>query len=97
LKEQAALQAGQLKDKAAEAAALVQDKLPEPVKDKATQAAGQVRAKAAEAGQLWQEKAPEPVRAKTSQAAQAARGNRLLLAAAGAAVAVWLVCRRRKG
>jgi hypothetical protein len=60
-------------------------------------AAREVRVKAAEAGQWWQDKAPESVRAKTSRAATAARDNRLWLAAAGAAVAVWLVCRRRNG
>jgi hypothetical protein len=47
---------------------------------------------------VWQEKAPEPVRQRTAQGAQLARDNRkVLLAAAGVAVVVWLACRRRKG
>ncbi len=98
LKGQAALQTGHLKEKAAEAAALVQYKLPEPVKDTTAQAAGQVRAKAGEAGQLWKETVPEPVRDKTAQGARLARENpKVLPAASGAqAVMVWLG-RRRKG
>jgi hypothetical protein len=75
----------------------VQDKLPDPVKDKAAQAAEQARAKATQAAHLLQEKAPEPVRNKAAQGAQMARDNRtLLLAAAAGAVLVWLTCRRTK-
>ncbi|WP_406723591.1 hypothetical protein WJ438_01340 [Streptomyces sp. GD-15H] len=98
LKEQATVKAGELKAKAADLAHQAQDRLPDPVKDKAAQTAAQARAKAAQAGQLWQEKAPEPVRQKTAQGAQLARDNRkVLLAAAGVAVVLWLACRRRKG
>ncbi|MET9915439.1 hypothetical protein ABZZ74_54240, partial [Streptomyces sp. NPDC006476] len=70
---------------------------PDPVKDKAAQAAGQARAKAAQAGQVWHDKAPVPVQHTTAQGARLARDNRnLLLAAAGAAVLVWLACRRKE-
>jgi hypothetical protein len=89
LKEQAGAQAaeltGQVKVKAVEAAHLVQDKLPDPVKDSATAAAGQVKAKAGQAGQVWQDKAPEPVRAKAQQGVEVARDNRTLLIVAGSA------------
>ncbi|MFB8249931.1 hypothetical protein ACFC5X_33435 [Streptomyces sp. NPDC055952] len=96
-REQAGVKAGELRARAAEAASRVQDKLPDPVKDKAVQAAGQVRAKAARAGRLIQDRAPEPVRAQAAQGAQLARDNRtLLLAAAGAGVGLWLL-RRTKG
>ena len=74
----------------------MQEKLPEPVKDKAARTASQARAKAAQAAQVWQDKAPEPVRARTAQGARVAQDNRGLLLAAGAALAVaWLVCRRK--
>ncbi|WOT39988.1 DUF3618 domain-containing protein [Streptomyces coeruleorubidus] len=88
---------GQVKVKAAEATHLVQDKLPDPVKDKATAAAEQVKAKAGQAGQVWQDKAPEPVRAKAQQGARAARANRTVLIAVGSvAVAAWLLRRGRR-
>ncbi|MET7608382.1 DUF3618 domain-containing protein [Streptomyces avermitilis] len=100
LKEQAGAKAaeltGQVKAKAAETAHLVQDKLPDPVKDKATAAAEQVKAKAGQAGQVWQDKAPEPVRAKAHQGVEAARANRTALIVVGSvAVAAWLLLRRR--
>ncbi|QDO01734.1 DUF3618 domain-containing protein [Streptomyces sp. RLB1-9] len=100
LTEQAGAQAaeltGQVKVKAVEAAHLVQDKLPDPVKDSATAAAGQVKAKAGQAGQVWQDKAPEPVRAKAQQGVEVARDNRTLLIVAGSvAGAAWLLLRRR--
>jgi hypothetical protein len=89
---------GQVKVKAVEAAHLVQDKLPEPVKDKAAAAAQQVKAKADQAGQVWHDKAPEPVRDKAHQGAQAAKDNRTVLIAAGSvAVVAWLLLRRRGG
>ncbi|MGX1128292.1 FtsZ-interacting cell division protein ZipA [Streptomyces glaucescens] len=95
VREQAAAKAGELKAKAADMAHQVQDKLPEPVKDKAAQAAGQARATAARAGHVWEEKAPEPVRQKAAEGTRLARDHRtLLLAVAGAAMAVWLVWHR---
>ncbi|GAP45442.1 DUF3618 domain-containing protein [Streptomyces azureus] len=98
VKQQAAVKAGELKAKAAEAAHQVQDKLPDPVKDKAAHAAEQARFQAARAGHLLQEKAPEPVRQKAAQGARAARDNRtVLLAATVGAAIVWLACRRGKG
>ncbi|MGW0337005.1 DUF3618 domain-containing protein [Streptomyces sp. NPDC003011] len=101
-KEQAGAKAaeltGQVKVKAAEAAHLVQEKLPDPVKEKAAVAAQQVKAKADQAGQLWQDKAPQPVRDKAQYGAQAARDNRTVLIVAGSvAVAAWLLLRRRGG
>ncbi|MFD7461219.1 MULTISPECIES: DUF3618 domain-containing protein [unclassified Streptomyces] len=98
VREQAAAKAGELRAKAAEVAHQVQDKLPEPVKDKASQAAGQARETAARAGRVWEEKAPEQVRHTTAEGTRLARDHRtLLLAVAGAAMAVWLVCRRSGG
>jgi hypothetical protein len=97
VRQQAAVKAGELKAKAAGAVHQVQDKLPDPVKDKAAHAAEQARAKTARAGHLLQEKAPEPVRQKAAQGARAARDNRtVLLAAAVGAALVWLACRRGK-
>ncbi|MFK8907542.1 DUF3618 domain-containing protein [Streptomyces sp. YS-3] len=88
--------ADELKTKAVDMAHQAQEKVPDPVKDKASQAAERARATAAQAGRLWHDTAPEPVQHKTAQGARMARDNRtLLLAAAGAAVLVWLACRRK--
>ncbi|MFE2533901.1 DUF3618 domain-containing protein [Streptomyces sp. NPDC059371] len=78
LREQAVLEAGELKAQAAKAASQVQGKLPDSVKDKAAQATGQVRATTARVGRMWDEKAPEPLRQKTARSAQPARDHRTL-------------------
>ncbi|MFE5111425.1 DUF3618 domain-containing protein [Streptomyces sp. NPDC056663] len=90
LKEQTMAKAveltGQAKAKAAEASQVLQDNVPDAVKDKAAAAAAQLRATASQAGQVWQGKAPEPV-----------RNNRTPLIAAGAGLlAVYVLLRRKK-
>lgn len=94
VKDRAAHAAGVLRHKAADGAARLRDGLPGTVTEKASRTAGQARATASKAGHIWDERAPEPVRAKAAQAARVARRYPALLAAA-AAVAVWLVRRRR--
>ncbi|MFJ3621805.1 DUF3618 domain-containing protein [Streptomyces iakyrus] len=86
VKQQAA-RTGELKAKAAEFAHQVQDKLPDPVKDKAAHTADQARARTVQVGRLLREKAPEPVRRKAAQGARAARDDRALLLAAGVGAA----------
>jgi hypothetical protein len=100
LKEQAGARTAELTEqartKAAEAAHLVQDKLPEPVKDKCSAAAHHVKTTAGQAAHLMQDKAPEPVRHTAERGARAARDNRTtLLVAGGVAVTAWLLLRRR--
>ncbi|MFJ3667042.1 DUF3618 domain-containing protein [Streptomyces sp. NPDC090106] len=98
VKARAQEKAGELRAKTAELAHQAQDQLPDQVKDKAAQAAAQARAKAAQAGELWEDKAPEPVRRTTAEGARLARDHRkVLVAAAGGALVVWLAYRRRKG
>ncbi|PRH77865.1 hypothetical protein C6N75_17725 [Streptomyces solincola] len=95
--KQAAQKAEELKAEASQTAARIQDRTPDPVKDKAAVAAEQIRAKAAQATDLLQEKAPEPVRQKAAEGVRMARENRtLLLTAAGVVVLVWLAARRSK-
>ncbi|MBK6014055.1 DUF3618 domain-containing protein [Streptomyces sp. MBT53] len=90
LKEQTTAKTAELTDqakaKAAEASHMLQDKVPDTVKEKAAVAAGQVRTAASQAEQVWQDKAPEPV-----------RNNRTPLIAAGVALlAVYVLLRRKK-
>ncbi|MEU1192555.1 DUF3618 domain-containing protein [Streptomyces sp. NPDC005859] len=90
LKEQAGTTASHLSEqartKATEAAHLLEEKVPAPVKDTAAATAVQVRAKAGQAEQLWQEKAPRQV-----------RDHRGALIGAAAAVALaYLLLRRSK-
>ncbi|MFF3420056.1 hypothetical protein ACFYW9_36110 [Streptomyces sp. NPDC002698] len=96
LKDQAFLKAGELKTQAAKAASQIQDKLPDPVKEKAAQAAGHARAAAAQAGRMWEEKTPQSLQDKTAQYAHQARDNRTALLVAAAGVAVLSLARRRR-
>ncbi|CAL9344856.1 MULTISPECIES: DUF3618 domain-containing protein [Streptomyces] len=92
VKEQAGQKAqawrGQAMAKASDVAHAVEEKLPEPVKQKGAAAAQGAKEKAAQAEQVWQDKAPEQVRDHRAA----------LLAGAGALiVAVLLIRRRRNG
>jgi hypothetical protein len=78
---------GQAKTKATEVAHVLQDKVPDQVKDKAAAATGQVKAVAGQATEVWQDKAPEQV-----------RNNRTAVLAAGGAtlIATYVVLRRKR-
>lgn len=95
LKEQAVVKAGELKVQAARATSQVQNKLPDPVKEKAALAVEQARGGAAQAGRMWEEKAPASLQQRTAQAAQLAREHRTLLLAAAAGVALLWLTRRK--
>ncbi|MFE6159928.1 DUF3618 domain-containing protein [Streptomyces sp. NPDC056486] len=77
---------GQAVAKATEAAHVLQDKVPDQVKDKAATATGQVKAAAEQATEVWQDKAPEQVR----------NHRTAFLAAGGATLFVTYVLVRRK-
>ncbi|MWA15261.1 DUF3618 domain-containing protein [Streptomyces sp. BA2] len=89
IKGQTATKAAELSEqaraKATEAAHVLQDKVPDQVKDKAAVATGQVKAAAGQATEVWQDKAPEQVRSR--------RAGYL---AGGAALVVAYVLVRRK-
>ncbi|MGW5616496.1 DUF3618 domain-containing protein [Streptomyces sp. NPDC003877] len=89
VKEQAGHKAqewrGQARTKASHVAHTVEEKLPEPVKQKGAAAAQGARQKAAQAEQIWRDKAPEQVRDHRAA----------LLAGAGALVVALLLIRRR--
>ncbi|MEU1003014.1 DUF3618 domain-containing protein [Streptomyces tibetensis] len=89
VKEQAGVKAqqwsGQARAKAAHVAHTVEEKLPEPVKQKGAAAAQGAKEKAAQAEQVWQEKAPQQVRDHRAA----------LLAGAGAVLVACLLIRRR--
>lgn len=73
--------------KATEAAHVLQDKVPDQVKDKAATATGQVKAAAGrQAAEVWQDKAPEQVR----------KNRTAFLAASGATLLVTYVLVRRR-
>ncbi|MET9394510.1 DUF3618 domain-containing protein [Streptomyces sp. NPDC006624] len=78
---------GQARAKAAHVARTVEEKLPEPLKQKGAAAAEEAKAKAAQAEKVWQDKAPQQVRDH--------RGA--LLAGASAALVAILLIRRRAG
>ncbi|MEU5315052.1 DUF3618 domain-containing protein [Streptomyces sp. NPDC021562] len=68
------------------------------LKEQAAAKAGELRAKAVDVAHQTQERLPEPVRDRTVQGARLAQDNRkVLLTVAGAAVVVWMACRRMKG
>ncbi|MFI6091223.1 DUF3618 domain-containing protein [Streptomyces sp. NPDC051218] len=75
----------QARAKATEAAHVLQDKVPDQVKDKAAAATGQVKAAAGQATEVWQDKAPEQV-----------KNRRTGFIAGGAALVVAYVLVRRK-
>lgn len=56
----------QARAKATEAAHVLQEKVPDQVKDKAVAATEQVKAAAGQATEVWQDKAPEQVRNRRS-------------------------------
>ncbi|MEU7723002.1 DUF3618 domain-containing protein [Streptomyces tibetensis] len=76
---------GQARAKAAHVFHTVEEKLPEPVKEKGAAAAEGAKEKAAQAEQVWQDKAPQSVRDHRAA----------LLAGAGAVVVACLLIRRR--
>ncbi|MEU0175090.1 DUF3618 domain-containing protein [Streptomyces massasporeus] len=76
---------GQARAKAAQVAHTVEEKLPEPVKQKGAVAAQGAKEKAAQAEQVWQDKAPQQVRDHRAA----------LLAGAGAVLVACLLIRRR--
>ncbi|MEU0456828.1 DUF3618 domain-containing protein [Streptomyces sp. NPDC006129] len=95
---------GQVRTKAAHVAHAVEEKLPDPVKEKGAAAAHGAKEKAAHVAHAVEEKLPEPMRQKAAQAEQAwqdkapqpVRDHRAaLLAGAGAALVAWLLIRRR--
>ncbi|MFC8132108.1 DUF3618 domain-containing protein [Streptomyces sp. NPDC057302] len=90
IKGQTATKAAELGEqavaKATEAAHVLQDKVPDQVKDKAAAATGQVKAAAGQASEVWQDKAPEQVR----------NHRTAFLAASGATLLATLVLVRRK-
>ncbi|CAL9350533.1 DUF3618 domain-containing protein [Streptomyces sp. NPDC057838] len=90
VKEQAGQKAqawsGQAKAKVSDVAHAVEEKLPEPVKQKGAAAAQGAKEKAAQAEQVWQDKAPQQVRDHRTA----------LLAGAGALVVAFLLIRRRR-
>ncbi|WP_406445306.1 DUF3618 domain-containing protein [Streptomyces sp. NBC_00631] len=68
------------------------------LKEQATLRAGDLTARAADVAHQAQGLLPEPVRDRTAQGARLAQDNhKVLLAVAGAAVVVWVACRRMKG
>ncbi|MGW0904680.1 DUF3618 domain-containing protein [Streptomyces sp. NPDC002853] len=75
----------QAKAKASEAAHVLQDKVPDQVKDKAVAATGQVKAVAGQANEVWHDKAPEQV-----------RNRRTAFLAGGASLVLAYVLVRRK-
>ncbi|MEV7729699.1 DUF3618 domain-containing protein [Streptomyces sp. NPDC087917] len=94
--EKASLVVDQIREKAGQAAQLVQEKLPDPVREKTAQAAAQAWDTATRAGQYAVDKTPDPLLEKAGRAATAARANRTPLLAAGAViVALSLVLVRR--
>ncbi|MFG2717734.1 DUF3618 domain-containing protein [Streptomyces sp. NPDC048416] len=102
VRRRAAARAAELKVRTAEVAHQVQDKVPDPVKDKAARAAGVARTAVAQAGRVGEETdleaSPDAARHTLARAGRAARDHRaLLLAAGGATVVVWLAYRRTKG
>ncbi|MFJ1869243.1 hypothetical protein ACIOD1_32110 [Streptomyces sp. NPDC088097] len=92
----ASLVVDQIREKAGQAAQLVQEKLPDPVREKTAQAAAQAWDTATRAGQYAVDKTPDPLLEKAGRAATVARANRTPLLAAGAViVALSLVLVRR--
>ncbi|WP_367047123.1 DUF3618 domain-containing protein [Streptomyces sp. Je 1-332] len=89
IKGQTATKAAELSEqaraKATEAAQVLQDKVPDQVKDKAATATGQVKAAAGQATEVWHDKAPEQV-----------QNRRTGFIAGGAALVVAYVLVRRK-
>lgn len=89
IKGQTATKAAELSEqaraKATEAAHVLQDKVPDQVKDKAATATGQVKAAAGQATEVWHDKAPEQV-----------QNRRTGFIAGGAALVVAYVLVRRK-
>ncbi|SEF17283.1 DUF3618 domain-containing protein [Streptomyces sp. Ag109_O5-10] len=68
------------------------------LKEQAVVKAGELKVKAVDVAHRAQERLPGPVRDRTAQGARPARDKRAaLVAVAGAAVVVWMVCRRVKG
>lgn len=90
IKGQTATKAAELGEqamaKATEAAHVLQDKVPDQVKEKAATATGQVKAVAGQATEVWQDKAPEQVR----------KNRTAFLAASGATLLVTYVLVRRR-
>ncbi|GGV64443.1 hypothetical protein GCM10010277_71180 [Streptomyces longisporoflavus] len=76
---------GQAVAKATDAAHVLQEKVPDQVKDKAAAATGQVKAAAGQATEVWHDKAPEQV-----------RNRRTAYIAGGAVLAATYVLVRRK-
>ncbi|MGW3988675.1 DUF3618 domain-containing protein [Streptomyces sp. NPDC004830] len=67
------------------------------VKEQAAAKAGELKAEAVRATSRVQDKLPDPVRAQAARGTRLARDNRtVLLAAAGAGVALWLLCRKKR-
>jgi DNA anti-recombination protein RmuC len=89
VREQAGVKAeewgGQARAKASHVAHTVEEKLPEPVKQKGAAAAQGAKEKAAQAEQVWQDKAPQQLRDHRAA----------LLAGAGALLVACLLIRRR--
>lgn len=88
---------GRIRDTAAHVARLVEDKTPDPVRDRAVRTAAQVRDAASRAGRLAAHKARGSVHGKSARAAITGRSERSpMMAAAGVLAAALLVRRARQ-
>ncbi|MFJ9343097.1 hypothetical protein ACIRP0_27975 [Streptomyces sp. NPDC101733] len=95
--EKASLVVDQMREKAGLAAQLVQEKLPDPVREKTVQAAAQAWDTATRAGQYAVDKTPAPLWEKAGRAATAARAHRTPLLAACAVIVALSLVRRSRG
>ncbi|MFC8670736.1 DUF3618 domain-containing protein [Streptomyces sp. NPDC057199] len=102
VKARARARGSELKGKASEAGHTVQDKATQAghvVQDKAVQAGHVVQSRATRAGHAVQDNVPRPVRTAVTNAVQAGKRHPgpVLIAGAGAVVAVGLLRRRHNG
>lgn len=95
-KEQVEQVAGRLRETAAHAARLVEDKTPDRVRGRAVRAATRVRDTASRAGRLTVDKNLDSMRGTAVRAATTARANRTVLIGAGGVLTAVLLVRRTR-